>query len=211
MGQPYPPNAAYSPHYVVTPERPLPPAVRRAVLFMRIGAALAMLTGLANVVDALLSGQDNNGNHADSGAAFRAGYVGGYLVLYLVPVGLWLWMAKANSSGKNWARVTGTVFFGISCLLLPNSLLTDANADDGQGGGLVYVAMAATVLAWIIGLGTVILLWQKRSTPHFTPAPTWYPGPGPGGYFPMMPSNAPMDAVPQQQPMADPWSTPSSD
>jgi hypothetical protein len=31
----------------------------------------------------------------------------------LIGVGLWIWMAQMNKAGKNWARITSTVFFAI--------------------------------------------------------------------------------------------------
>jgi len=38
------------------------------------------------------------------------------VVAGIIGVGLWLWMAWANKRGRNWARITGTVFFGLYTL-----------------------------------------------------------------------------------------------
>ena len=38
------------------------------------------------------------------------------IVLGLIGIGLWMWMARANQAGKNWARITATVFFGLDTL-----------------------------------------------------------------------------------------------
>jgi hypothetical protein len=210
MGQPGLPKTAYT-QYPASAKRPLPPTVRRAVMFMRVGAALAVANGLVMIV---LAGQANNSSQAvNSGGssvnttAFEAGYIVGYLVWYLALIGLWLWMAQANKAGKNWARITGTTFFGVSCLIVLVNLVADSLAGAGQGGGLAFVALAITGLNWIIGLFTVILLWHKKSAPHFTSMP--YPAPGPV-YRPVPQSKTTMDGVVQHGPVADPWSTPSS-
>ena len=41
------------------------------------------------------------------------GTVGG-----LVVIALWLWMARANSQGRDWARILSTVLFGLATLQL---------------------------------------------------------------------------------------------
>jgi hypothetical protein len=82
------------------------------------------------------------------------------IVSGLVGIALWLWMARANGQGRNWARILSTVLFFLATLDLfgvlsqPKTLL-----------GLVF-----PVLTWLIGLGAVILLWQRPST-EFIRAP----------------------------------------
>jgi len=181
----------------------LPPTVRRAVLFMRVGAALTVANGLVMV---LLAGQAADDNPANNGgstgtynAAYEAGYIVGYIAWYLAIAGLWLWMAQKNKAGRDWARITGTVFFGISCLVFLINLVGDTAIGAAQGSGLVFVALAVVFLSWAIGLCTVILLWHKKSAPHFKSAPRPYPAPQ---------SNATMQSLAQYQPATDPWSTP---
>jgi len=82
------------------------------------------------------------------------------IVSGLIGIALWLWMARANGQGRNWARILSTVLFFLATLDLfgvlsqPKTLL-----------GLVF-----PVLTWLLGLGAVILLWQRRST-EFIRAP----------------------------------------
>ena len=33
-------------------------------------------------------------------------------------IALWLWMARANGQGRNWARILSTVLFGLGTLEL---------------------------------------------------------------------------------------------
>jgi len=198
MGQPGLPHTAF-PQYTAPAKRPLPPTVRRAVLFIRVGAALTVANGLVMV---LLAGQAADSNPADNGGstginntAYEAGYIIGYIAWYLAIAGLWLWMAQKNRAGKDWARITSTVFFGISCLVFLISLAGDSIIGAAQGPGLVFVALAIICLSWTVGLAAVILLWNKKSAPHFKSTPTPQ-------------SNAAMHSLPRHQPVPDPWSTP---
>jgi hypothetical protein len=77
----------------------------------------------------------------------------------LVGIGLWIWMASMNKAGKNWARITGSVFFGIATIIL----LTSFARTDIAGPRIL------TIIIWLIGLGAVVLLWLRESTAYFKP------------------------------------------
>ncbi len=118
-GQPYPPSwqpghpppypigggpqygagpSAYPPNWQsLIPSGP-PRSIQRAVMLMYVGAGLEVLGLIFNLI--------TRGSTA-------SGIPGA-----LLGIGLWIWMAKANQAGKNWARITSTVFFGIECLFL---------------------------------------------------------------------------------------------
>ena len=36
----------------------------------------------------------------------------------MIGIALWLWMARANGQGRNWARILSTVLFGVATLQL---------------------------------------------------------------------------------------------
>ncbi|MGS2806092.1 hypothetical protein [Nocardia sp. MW-W600-9] len=119
-----------------------------------------------------------------SGGVFRgddldilvyAGLAGGILTA-LVTAGLWVWMAFACRAGKNWARITGTVFFGINVLFSVIAVISTVTAPDAD-----LQSLAFTVVTVIIGLAAVILLWNPRSAAFFAPAP-------PPGYQPYPPT-----------------------
>ena len=40
------------------------------------------------------------------------------MVFGLAVIALWLWMARANGQGRNWARILCTVLFGLATLEL---------------------------------------------------------------------------------------------
>jgi hypothetical protein len=73
----------------------------------------------------------------------------------LALIALWLWMARATSQGRNWARIVSTVLFGLATLELIGS------------HGL---ALAAAVLTWLSGLAAVWLLWRPASSAFFKSA-----------------------------------------
>jgi hypothetical protein len=76
-------------------------------------------------------------------------------VFGLIPVASWLWMARATSRGRNWARIASTVLFVLATLALASSR------------GVVPVLAAA--LNWLIGLAAVWLLWRPVSSAFFKP------------------------------------------
>ena len=80
--------------------------------------------------------------------------VGAAFGLALITV--WLWMARATSQGKNWARITSTALFALATLQLIGN------------HGVVQVFYAA--LTWLTGLPAVWLLWRPASSAYFKSA-----------------------------------------
>ena len=91
----------------------------------------------------------------------------------LVPIVLWLWMARANGQGKNWARGLSTALFGVATLDL-----TGAFATPGIRVEFVPMLFGPTlpVLTWLAGLAAVSLLWLPASSAFFKPKGSeWVP------------------------------------
>jgi hypothetical protein len=159
MVQPYPSSGKS-----VEPERPpAPPSVLNAVKLMYAGAAVSTVSLIVSLVDisgtksairkarpSLTATQVNQLNTFIISLAIISGVIG---------IALWLWMARANGQGRNWARIVSTVLFGLATLDLfgvvsqPKTLL-----------GLVF-----PLLTWLIGAGAVFLLWRGESTAFFHP------------------------------------------
>jgi hypothetical protein len=175
MYQPYP-----SIDRSVQLERPPAPApVLTAVKFMYAGAAVSAvgsLTSLAYVAylagtkeairKAHLSltgiGSCSVGHcHATEVYTFiaLAGIVPGMMV-----IALWLWMARADGQGRNWARILSTVLFGLATLEL-----TYATTGNGIVFGLTAFGVVFPVLTWLIGAVAVWLLWRPASSVFFKP------------------------------------------
>jgi len=81
------------------------------------------------------------------------------IIILLVAMGLWIWMARASAAGRNYARITGSVLFGLNTL---NVLLQLARPH-------ASVALAVILLVWLAGLGAVIMLWRRESGAYFSP------------------------------------------
>jgi hypothetical protein len=86
------------------------------------------------------------------------------IVFDLVPIALWLWMARANGQGRNWARSLSAVLFGLATLEL-----THAIGGPGIVFGSTVFSPALPVLTWLAGLAAVWLLWRPASTAFFKP------------------------------------------
>ncbi len=78
------------------------------------------------------------------------------IVAGLAVIALWLWMARANSQGRNWARILSTVLFGLATLQLIGN----------NGVAQVFCAW----LTWLTGLAAVGLLWRPASSAFFKSA-----------------------------------------
>ena len=74
------------------------------------------------------------------------------VVFGLVPVALWLWMARAASQGRDRARILFTMLFTLATLQLIESR------------GIVQVFTVA--LTWLIGLAAMWLLWRPEGYGH---------------------------------------------
>ena len=108
MYQPYPSSGK-----PVEPERPAaPPSVLNAVKLMYVGAAVSTVSLVISLVNisgtkdairkaqpSLTAAQVNQLNTFIIALAVVSGVVG---------VALWLWMARANGQGRNWARILST-------------------------------------------------------------------------------------------------------
>ena len=76
------------------------------------------------------------------------------IVFGLVPIALWLWMARAAGQGRDWALIVSTVLFTLATLQLIES----------RGVAQVFCA-----LTWLIGLAAVWLLWRPACSAFFKP------------------------------------------
>jgi hypothetical protein len=82
------------------------------------------------------------------------------IVVGLISIVLWVWMAWANGRGRNWARIVASVFFGLDTVFILLAL-TRAGAAASAWSSLV---------TWLIGLVAIIMLWRRESSEYFRPA-----------------------------------------
>lgn len=218
--QPQGPFQAY-PQYPganAAPEkRPVPQSVRRAFYAMLAGAGLQLVgiaVGLsqgAQLRDKLRTQHplftDNQINSASTLAMAVIAFSGA------IDIGLWIWMAYANRSGHNWARIVATVFFGISCMTLIIDITLSSTGVLGGTSAASPVSTGVGVITWLVGLFALIMLWSKQSSEFFKPQPSAvqpYPYGQPGPYPGMQPPLPPTQQAPYgaPQPPTNPWDTP---
>lgn len=141
--------------------RTVPGSVRQAVKALYGGAAASLIYLISSVVT---QGSTKTAIHkhfpnlsasqvaTEQHVLLIAGIVSG-----LIAIAAWLLIARASQAGKNWARITGTVLFGLATL-------------DALGGLINPVAVPVKILAfviWLFGLIAVVRLWQAASTAYF--------------------------------------------
>jgi len=162
MYQPYPGSETRLPE---TQRGPAPTTVRNAVAAMYAGAAASLLGIVVDVLTvnatkaaiekrspALTASQVSSAQHA-----LIAGFVAGGVVAAVV----WIFLARACRRGHGWARITGTVLFGLDTV-------------DTVVGLTVPLAGAVKIwsaLIWLAGLVAVVFLWRPASTAFFRQAP----------------------------------------
>jgi hypothetical protein len=144
---------------------PAPKPVRTAARFMLGGA----VTSTAYLIAALPFIGQSKGSVLGHRLTATPLIITLVVLVGLAEIALWLWMARATSQGRNWARILSTVLFGLATLELigPHGL-----------------ALAAAVLTWLSGLAAVWLLWCPASSAFFKSAraarsgtPSQIPGP----------------------------------
>jgi hypothetical protein len=158
MYQPYP-TGGQAP--VAPPEAPAPQPVLNAVKLMYAGAALSAieiiigLTTIGSLKSAIRSAYPNytdNQVHTAEVAGIAIA-----VVIGLIAIGLWLWMAWANGRGRNWARIVATVLFALNTI----DLLTLVARPHS------VISLVLAILVWLAGLGAIYFLWQRDSSAYF--------------------------------------------
>jgi len=146
------------------PQRPpAPNSVQTAVKLMYAGAALTVIWLIVSLatIGSLKTAIIQRYPHYTPSQVHTAevASVIGLVLELVIAIGLWLWMARASAAGRNYARITGTVLFGLNTLGLLLGL-----ARPHASVGLVFY-----LLVWLAGLGAVIMLWRRESAPYFSP------------------------------------------
>jgi hypothetical protein len=153
--------------------RPAPGPVLTAVKLMYIGAAASIVysTFLLAIACADVQAAARGRWLGLSLTAARLSQLKPLIIMVVIVGGLvviaaWLWMAQANSQGRNWARILSTVLFGIATLQLTGDfrqpVIQVVPATEALG-------LLGAVLTWLTGLAAVWLLWRPASSAFFRP------------------------------------------
>jgi len=133
------------------PQRPpMPNSVQNAVKFMYAGAGL---TAVELIVYLATIGSLKNAIHKafPTYSAARVHQVEVSSIVFTIVILL-------IAIGRSYARITGSVFFGLNTL---NVLLQLARPH-------ASVALLVILLVWLAGLGAVIMLWRRESGDYFS-------------------------------------------
>jgi len=138
--------------------------VLNAVKLMYAGAALSLIgliVGLVSIgsLKSAIQQAAKNSNKVLTSTQLHAAEVTGLvfvILVGLVGIGLWVWMARANGAGKSWARVVASVLFGLNTISVLSSVARPAAVGTKIFG----------LLVWVVGLGAIVLLWRRESTEY---------------------------------------------
>jgi uncharacterized membrane protein len=151
---------------------PVPASVRKAVRLMYLGAAVSLITLIVNLatenitrsalLTALRTGTRPAGVALPTASQFNSGFYATLAlvsVLELIGVGLWILVARGSGNGRDWARTTASVLFGLDTLAL-----LIGPPDMGIRGPEATVTRIFVGIVWLIGLTAVVFLWRKDSS-----------------------------------------------
>jgi hypothetical protein len=151
-----------------------PPPVYRAVRLMQAGAVVSTLSLIFTVIGSfslkhnmMTANAQKLQDHQITASQISntaTGLIIYTIVIGLVSIGLWLWMARMNEAGRRWARITASVFFALW------SLYTYSVIGELHGGVTVtatlIVSMVLILALWVIGAATIFYLWRPASTAY---------------------------------------------
>jgi hypothetical protein len=129
------------------------------MLFMYAGAVLGLVNGIVNGltthnISFYTYDSTANSTTVHSASSIVAGLIGG-----IIYAGLWLWMAWKTGTGRNWARVLSSVFFGFMCLFFIGGIV-------GLSTGAV-ADFIVLLVQWGIALAALVYLWKRESGQFF--------------------------------------------
>jgi len=151
---------------------PAPGPVRTAVKLMYAGAAVTAVNLIISLTYILADPGGLKAALRKEHPSLTAAQVShqhtllilGGIVTGVVVIALWLWMARANGRGRNWARILSTVLFVLATLELTNALF-----GFGVVFGVTVLGLIIPALTWLAGLAAVWLLWRPASGAFFKP------------------------------------------
>jgi sulfite exporter TauE/SafE len=140
---------------------PVPPQVSNAIKAMYVGAVASVLGIVVDIltVNATKSAIEKRSHHLTASQVNSTQHVLviGFIVGGVIAAAVWIFLAKACQRGNSWARTTGTVLFGLATV----------DTIVGVSAPVAGPVKIWGLVTWLIGLTTVIFLWQRASTAFF--------------------------------------------
>jgi hypothetical protein len=159
----YPEGAGDEPARRIVPQ---PPSIQLAVRLMWVGAGLSLvslivslltLSSLKSHIRDQLAKSNPTLSNSDINTTYHA-VVAGAVIVAVLGIALWLWMAWKNGQGRSWARVVATVLGVINLLSSIYSIAV---------GHSLAVSAVLTVLNLILAVVILVLLWRRESSDFY--------------------------------------------
>src|SRR5580704_5435320 len=151
--------------YTPAPRNPWRPTSVVTAVWLMYGGAVLTVVGM--FIDLVVISQLRTAYLADHPLLDQAGInrinslagAGDLAVIIGCVIGasLWLTLAVAANRGHGWTRVVGTVLFGIDTLVFIATI--------GRPG--ISAIKTIHTLIWLVGLVTVVMLWQRQASQFF--------------------------------------------
>lgn len=160
MYQPYPGSETQLPET----QRPAAPAsVLTAVKAMYAGAAASLLGIVVDLltIDATKTAIARHSSNmtASQVASTQHALIAGFIAGGVIAAVVWIVLAYFCKLGRGWARITGTVLFGLSTVDTLVGLFTP----------LALAPRLWALVVWLAGLTAVVFLWRRASSAYFRP------------------------------------------
>ncbi|NUS74193.1 MAG: hypothetical protein HOQ05_12415 [Corynebacteriales bacterium] len=144
----------------VTPEKPS--TIKNAVYLIYASVALSIIGvfvsfGMKDEIRDAAKEANGDLSSSELDTAVTVGLAIG-TVLALIGIALWLTMAHFIGKGKNWARITGTVFFGLNTVALLCGMATQSNP---------ALTNVLSGLGWLLAVAITVLIWLPASSAYF--------------------------------------------
>ncbi|MGH8823845.1 MAG: hypothetical protein ACRDVN_05155 [Jiangellaceae bacterium] len=157
---PPPPPIQYETPGAAAAQATPPSSLLNAVRLMYVGAVLSaifLIVGLTqgdSLRDQIADSQPElTSDELDAAVAFGTAFA---VVIGLISIGLWIWMAVMNRRGRNWARIVATVLGGLNIVFTLIGLTQ--NTGIGTVVNLISIVLAAAIL-W--------LLYRRESSAYY--------------------------------------------
>lgn len=151
-----------APGYQQMPAPEAPQTIKTAALLMYVGALLSFM-GIFMIFaqedeirEAIVESDPSlTADEVDTAMGFAQTFG---VIVGLVGVGLWIWMAIMNGKGRSWARIVASVFGGLNVLSFLLGLA------QGQWTGL---QLAQSVLSLGLAVIILILMYMADSSRYY--------------------------------------------
>ena len=143
-----------------------PGSIATAVKLMYAGAALSLLSVIASffmldtikeTIEESMREADANVSQSTIDAAYSIG-MASTVIVGIISVGLWLWMAWKNGQGRSWARIVATIFGGLNVLITLVGFTQP---------GMTAVSAIISAVTMVLAVIILILLWRKESSSYY--------------------------------------------